>query len=524
MGRVRALTVSVGLVAALAQFGCSNQENAAGRNTAQPNSPSSGPVYTSWPLPAGDYSTIDGKRIWQYVEEQAEISRRYRDQSHPQHWGRIVGTSGDVESAQWLLQKYQEIGLDAHIQDVERFLPQWVPESWEVTATAGGNTVELTSAQPPYGTASTDGRVLDVPVVYVGLGSEADYAGRDVRGKAVLFFRAQLGYNMGSGEVLRRAEQHGAVAILGSDYRGENLNVLSFRANTDLPAFQLGTEDAFTLRDMIANAPAGNPARVSIRFDASWEPDQKSFLVWGTLPGATDETIYVIAHRDGWFEAAGDNASGVATMLGLAEYFAQVPESERRRTMIFIGTDGHHHTPGAYGRWWLQANRERFFSKTALMINAEHTSQVLTHGATNGLTETVIPQAWYAGGSSKPELAKIAVDAFHQFGVPIWAQPSQRPPGGDLLPFYWFVPGLVAQSNDFMYMHTTEDTPDHVAWSGLEATTRAYAKIIDEVNELELSDLQRAPEESTFGAPFDLANCAAWVEDSTVKCEYPTDP
>jgi hypothetical protein len=33
-----------------------------------------------------------------------------------------------------------------------------------------------------------------------------------------------------------------------------------------------------------------------------------------------------------------------------------------------------------------------------------------------------------------------------------------------------------------------------VPWTGLEATTRAYAKIIDEVNELALSDLQR-PEE-----------------------------
>jgi hypothetical protein len=33
-----------------------------------------------------------------------------------------------------------------------------------------------------------------------------------------------------------------------------------------------------------------------------------------------------------------------------------------------------------------------------------------------------------------------------------------------------------------------------VPWTGLEATTRAYAKIIDEVNKLALSDLQR-PEE-----------------------------
>ena len=64
----------------------------------------------------------------------------------------------------------------------------------------------------------------------------------------------------------------------------------------------------------------------------------------------TDETIYVIAHRDGWFDAAGDNAGGVASMIGLADYFAKLPKSQRRRTMIFIGTDGHHSIrPGEFG-------------------------------------------------------------------------------------------------------------------------------------------------------------------------------
>ena len=41
-----------------------------------------------------------------YVKEQAEIARR-RDRGHPQFWGRIAGTSSDVESAEWLLKKYQ---------------------------------------------------------------------------------------------------------------------------------------------------------------------------------------------------------------------------------------------------------------------------------------------------------------------------------------------------------------------------------------------------------------------------------
>ena len=205
-------------------------------------------------------------------------------------------------------------------------------------------------------------------------------------------------------------------------------------------------------------------------------------------------------------------------MLGLAEHFAKVPQSQRRRTIVFIGTDGHHqNNPGGYGREWLAANREKFFSKTALMINAEHPSQVLTHGGTAGWTESIIPNAWYAGGASRPELTKIAADAFHEFGLPIWAEPSPNPPAGDIGPFVPFVPGVVAQSNDFFYFHTTGDTPENVAWTGLEAATRAYARIIDEVNKLPLSALQR-PAETFYRPRIDLSNCAAWIADSSKGC------
>jgi hypothetical protein len=330
---------------------------------------------------------------------------------------------------------------------------------------------------------------------------------------------------MGSADVLRRAEEKGAAAIFGSDLRGGNYKVQSYRSYTNVPTFQLGTEDALKLRDLIANAPAGEPPHVKVRLDANWVSGQKSFLVWGTLPGATDETIYVIAHRDGWFDAAGDNASGVATLLGLAEYFAKIPQSQRQRTIVFIGLGGHHDIkPGGFSREWLVANRDKFFSKTALMINAEHPSEALTHNMANGSTTTEVPLEWYAGGASRPQLEKIAADAFQEFGMPIWTKPGTRPPGGDLGRFYWLVPGVDAGSNDFMFMHTTGDTPDNVLSTGLEAATRAYAKIIDEVNKLPLSALQRPvpADPNAPGTPtgyLSSAGCAAWVNDSSSACE-----
>ena len=490
------------------------QTNVAGQRP-QPPGHGSSAVFLGWPLPATGkaYGTIDGRRLWQDVREKGDTAERYRDTGHPQFWGIIAGTSGDAEDAQWMLEKYQHIGLtDTRIQTVALFHPQWAAKSWTVAVTSGGHAVSLGSAQPAYATTSTDGKELDLAAAYAGLGSEADFAGRDVRGKAVLLFRGG-----DSNDVLKRAQDNGAAAIFSSDLRGGNLSYQSYRLPTTVPTFNLGTEDALRIRDLIGKAAAGDPPRLKVRLDASWAPDQKSFLVWGTLPGATDETIYVIAHRDGWFHAAGDNSSGVATLLGLAEYFAKIPQSQRRRTLIFIGTDGHHaNNPSGYGREWLAANRDQLFAKTALMINAEHPSQVLTHGGTAGWTEAIIPLQWYAGGASRPQLTKVAVDAFREFGVPLWAQPSATPPGGDIGPFVGFLPGVVVQSNDFMYFHTSGDSPDTIAWSGLENATRAYARIIDEVNKLPLSDLQRAAVPRT--PRIDFASCAAWVKDSSASC------
>ena len=484
------------------------------------------PNYLHWPVPPGaaSYGAIDGHHLWQYVVEQAGIAERYRDAGHPQFWGRISGTSADLEDAQWLIAKYKAAGLtDTRMQTVNYLAPQWAPKSWSVAVAGGGRTLALSSAQPSYASPTTGGKELDLALAYVGLGSEADFQGRDVRGKAVLFVKSGLSRQIGPADIIKRAEANGAAAILSTDLRGANQTEQAYRAYTHVPSFLLGTKDADAIRSMIAAAPANDPPHVKITLDADFASGQHSYLVWGTLPGMTDETIYVIAHRDGWFDAAGDNASGVASMLGLAEYFAKIPKSRRRRTMVFIGTDGHHSIrPGEFGNEWLLANRDRLFAKTALMINDEHPAEVAGHGGAAGTTTAMIPLEWYAGGDERPRLETITADAFHEFGVPLWTAPSKTPPAGDLGKFSWFLPGVVAQSNDFVAMHTTKDTPANVPWTGLEAVTRAYARIIDEVNRIPLNQLQRPamdnPSAADTAANVDLVRCAQWVKDSTQGC------
>jgi hypothetical protein len=470
-----------------------------------------------WQLPAADraYAAIDGKRIWQYVVQQAEISRRYRDQGHPQFWGRIIGTSGDAEDARWLADNFTRIGLsDVRIQSLD-LQPQWFPQSWEVTASSGGKTTALTSAQPAYRTPGTQGPGLDLQAVYVGEGTPADFLGREVRGKAVFISSvcrlsgAACPAAQAQGDSLRMSAERGAAAVFYTyTLLNGNVKYQSYPLPPNVPTFVLGSDDGHAVEEMIARAPVGDPPHIRIRLDTQLVPNLKTALVWGTLPGDTDETIYVVGHRDGWFDAGTDNASGIATMLGLAEYFAKVPKSRRHRTIVFVGLDGHHNSgPGsAVGVAWLYDHRSELFSKTALMLNAEHTAAVIAlpcyrdcatqFQGTMGLTNMYLPLPWYAGGPGRPQLEKLVGATFKEFGVAAWLHPDDKPPAGDLGRFSTFLPGIEIQSNDFVFMHTDANTPETVPWTGLQAITRADAKIIDEVNKLEIKDLQPTAEAS----------------------------
>ncbi len=456
-----------------------------------------------WPLAAADsaYARIDGRHLSRYIDEQVAIARRYRDQGHPKFWGRIIGTSADAESAEWLASKFRSLGLaDVRVQPLD-LIPQWFPQRWEVTVTAGGRTIALESAQPAYRAAALPPGGIDVEAVYGGLGSAADFRGQDVTGKAV-FTYTMLGLrNEGA---VKRADDLGAAVIFEVDLLPGNMRYQAYPSNTRAPAFTVGSDDGLAVRDLIASLPAGQSARVKATLDVEMVPNLKTSLVWGTLPGATDETIYIVAHRDGWFDAAGDNAGGVAAMIGLAEHYSKIPRERRRRTMVFIGLDGHHNTgPGStVGGLWLNepANKSRLFAKTALAINCEHPSTIQTYVRPRYLAGEVIrwsnmytAQQWYAGGATRPELTAIAVQAFKTFGVPLLTDPNPRPPAGDLGRLYRFTPGI-ATSEFYHYFHTDRETPETVPWTGLQATTRAYAKIVDEVNKLPLSALQR-PEE-----------------------------
>ena len=175
-------------------------------------------AYPSLPVPPADkaYESIDGHLIKQKDLEVVAISRQSRDAGE-KYWGRIAGTKYEKMTAQWAEAKWRQFGLtDIHEQEHD-LAPQWFATDWNVTATDGSKTLTFKSLNPAIGSAPTPPSGLEAEAVWVGLGTAADFMGRDVRGKAVLILSILEPGNMGESAgwegAWKRAADLGAAAI-----------------------------------------------------------------------------------------------------------------------------------------------------------------------------------------------------------------------------------------------------------------------------------------------------------------------
>ena len=464
----------------------------------QPLLDSSGDVrddaFVRIPLRADDqkYADIDGDRLKSLLMEVDAISLADRDRGNV-FWGRNIGTVGHEETQDWVERYFRANGLEDVYRQPFDVGPQWKPESWTISFNAGGRTFELESARPPQGAESTPPGGLDFELVWVGTGSDADYIGRDVRGKAVLILDiprpGTLRHSIRTEGSLARAFEHGAAAV-GIVY-GISDNFAVWQRISAGPGFNLGYEDGLILRDRLGR---GERVRVNLQMRSEVVSGLQAASVWGTLPGMSDEEILIIAHMDGYFQAASDNASGLAAMMGLVEHFVKIPQSERPRTIRFLGSVGHHSGPGTS---WLHDNLETALANTVLAINLEHVAIVRTKywGPKLRKTNAVSPMRWWVWGSET--LLGTVPDSFNRFNVTVTGdmEPGASGEMGRMAPD---VPTIQVITSPEI-KHTEQDTPDWIPAVGLGQIARAYARIIDGVNQLAREDLEPASVPSAQG-------------------------
>ncbi len=144
--------------------------------------------YPDWPLRADQtaYAGVSGDRMKDWVRQISAISLQSQAAGNL-YWGRLPGTPHDVMTMDLMINEFERLGLET--ERVPHTIPtDWSPTFWEASYSAGGRSVELLTAFPAGQTAAAPSDGLTAEAVWVGVGAEPDFLGRNVEGKAVVIY------------------------------------------------------------------------------------------------------------------------------------------------------------------------------------------------------------------------------------------------------------------------------------------------------------------------------------------------
>ena len=447
--------------------------------------------YPEYPLKPGQeaYRDVDGYRIKDLIRKFTAISLRSLDDGE-QYWGRITGTKYDKMTTELMADEFSKLGLKVTRQAFT-VKELWYPTHWEGSYRAGSRTGPLLTLFPINETKPTPAAGITAEAIWVGVGAAPDLLGRDLKGKAVIVYSTFVPGGR-SHSASDRAGLFNSDTLATKAGAAMIINVIAVPGNGQfnpegapmgpdaVPTLTISQDEGFLLRDLLAT---GQKVQISLKLDIAMRENLPSQNVYAVLPGASDEEVMVMAHTDGFFQGAMDNASGMATAIDIARHYAAIPQAQRPRTMVFVATPDHHH--GETGRDLMIKSHD--WSRVAVVLNAEHTSQTLLYMYNADLmtSNAISARRWFASGSA--EFQQLVKKTFQDFNVSVYKVPETRA-GGSLGAVSAYAPSF--HIIDHVIYHTSLDTPELVPAVGLGYSERAFLKVIDETNKMTMGQIR----------------------------------
>jgi hypothetical protein len=448
--------------------------------------------YPDYPLKSGQeaYKDVDGYRIKALIKKFTAISLQSLDDGE-QYWGRIPGTKYDKMTTELMASEFSKLGLKITRQPFT-IKELWYPTHWEGGyAAASGKTGKLLTLFPINETKPTPPAGITAEAIWVGVGAAPDLLGRDLKGKAVLVYSTFVPGGR-SHSASDRAGIFNSDTLVTKAGAAMIINIMAVPGNGQfnpegaptgpdaVPTLAISQDEGFLLRDLLATR---QKVQISLKLDIENRENVATQNVYATLPGASDEEVLVMAHTDSFFQGAMDNASGMATAIDIARHYAAIPQAQRPRTMVFAALPDHHH--GETGRDLMVKTHD--WSKVAVVLNSEHTSQTLfyMYNADLMTSNAVSARRWFASGS--PEFQQLVKRTLQDFNVSVYKVPEAHA-GGSLGGVSPYAPSF--HIIDHVIYHTTLDTPEFVPAVGLGWSERAFLKIIDETNKMTLAQIR----------------------------------
>jgi hypothetical protein len=277
---------------------------------------------------------IGNSQVMKYLKELTDLSVS---------GGRLTGSDNYTEACYWVLQQFEAMGLDAHLEPWGQWRWSWNRGVWQGRV-IGPAPMELFVATQAWtaGTSGTvRGRLVPMPESADALLALAD----QVEG-AFLFGAMPRG---AASRMRAAAEQIGVAGMVfpaaGSGGYPNRIRVfgsyqvaqMSAEALPKIPEIAVRADHAEKLQEML---DGNEPVTVEFNIENSFrEGPVVLYNVVGEIRGSSkpDEVVIVCAHLDSWHQATGatDNGTGVTSAMEAARILASVG-AQPARTIRFI--------------------------------------------------------------------------------------------------------------------------------------------------------------------------------------------
>lgn len=451
---------------------------------------------------------------------------------HLAQWGhRKTGTPESRKSAEYIAGKFKEFGLDDIRIETAPSMCMFVDEySLSIDGReiecfyANGTNRRAEKGEFKYGDDGSADQFL-----YLGDGLEQDFEGMDVAGKVVVCSirfkdsnpfetmkwnsKAELYDPDGKLNTPKKkkdiyspnnwpgnyfqAMKGGAAGFVGilEDYMddpywySEDYTDLGHEFGIEymkMPALWISRSSGKALKaKFAAERTLTGKMKMSSRYEY-----KDALNISGRLAGLSDEYIVVHSHHDAAFSGAVQDASGISEMLALANYFAKLDQSERKKSMMFVATDTHY-TDYQGHQAFIKARQAEGIDMI-LDLAIEHIGKEAVFDETGSLVETGEVEARLLYVTEESGLYDSVKEIFKKYHLDKTTfAPVPIGKGLDVEEYKFSQDEIISDAYYFnesgvpvvsmvcaeMYIFHPSDTPDRIPLDELEPVGMAYAEI-----------------------------------------------
>ncbi|GAB2525776.1 M28 family peptidase [Microbulbifer agarilyticus] len=442
------------------------------------------------------------EEAWSYVEDVIEITRK-----HAEH--RRAGTPGDQETRAYIAKRLREFGLQDVKEDSQTFTKRSYTE-WHFEV--GGTEIP---SFPLRSSAFTPAEGIEADILYVDgmLSDDMNVAGKIVmmpinvtKTTYEAIAKGLADYVYDPKENLAKRDSCYLISVAdnypGAYYMAAKMGAVGF---IGILPFETGTADFYPDSSMIVRPeiPAlyigkynGEAIKerfekqqiITARMDLRGTLDEfaSTANVMGVLPGLTDDVVMVTTHHDTGWEGGVQDASGVATVLAVARYFADQPgDIYREKTLVFNFGANHFGWDYPASNTIFKDHNPELFNNLKAVIGVEHIAkEVRVENREYVPTGRVEPHVIWAPRS--PMLRKWAQEAIerHDLADSLMIRPGSMALIGEAKKYYFSgIPAYQIISAP-PYLYDSVDTIEMVAKDRLAPVANTVVDIVEQLTNL----------------------------------------